>query len=68
MKNYINEGIETEIREYDNYVVSVSFDNAWLAFRAEILDTNSTEMYFESGNSKEQAFTNSVRLIETLSE
>jgi len=66
MKNYINEGIEPEVREVDNYVISVAFDKNWLCFEAQIIDRDTTEMYFESGNSKELAFTNSMRLIETL--
>jgi len=68
MKNYINEGIEPETREVDNFIISVAFDKNWLCFEAQILDTVSKEMYFESGNSKELAFTNSMRLIETLKE
>lgn len=68
MKNYINEGIEPETREVDNFVISVAFDKNWLCFEAQIIDTESKQMYFESGNSKELAFTNSMRLIETLKE
>ena len=66
MKNYINEGIEPEVREVDEFVISVSFDKNWLCFEAQIIDKSTTEMYFESGPSKESAFTNSMRLIETL--
>lgn len=66
MKNYINEGIEPEVREVDEFVISVSFDKNWLCFEAQIIDKSTTEMYFESGPSKESAFTNSIRLIETL--
>ena len=66
MKNYINEGIEPEVREVDNYVISVAFDKNWLCFEAQIIDRDTTEMYFESGNSKELAFTNSMRLIKLL--
>jgi len=66
MKNYINEGIEPEVREIDDYVISVSFDKNWLCFEAQIIDRKNAELYFESGPSKESAFTNSMRLIETL--
>mgnify|MGYP001175928280 FL=1 len=66
MKNYINEGIEPEVREVDDFVISVSFDKYWLCFEAQIIDKSNAEMYFESGPSKESAFTNSMRLIETL--
>ena len=66
MKNYINEGIEPEVREVDDFVISVSFDKYWLCFEAQILDQENKEIYYESGNSKELAFENSMRLIETL--
>jgi hypothetical protein len=66
MKNYINEGIEPEVREIDDYVISVSFDKNWLCFEAQIIDRKNAELYFESGPSRESAFTNSMRLIETL--
>ena len=66
MKNYINEGIEPEVREVDEFVISVAFDKNWLCFEAQIIDKSTTEMYFESGPSKESAFTNSMRLIEAL--
>lgn len=66
MKNYINEGIEPEVREVDDFVISVAFDKNWLCFEAQIIDKSTTEMYFESGPSKESAFTNSMRLIEAL--
>tara|TARA_B100001559_G_C16475838_1_gene611322 strand:- start:1173 stop:1388 length:216 start_codon:yes stop_codon:yes gene_type:complete len=66
MKNYINEGIEPEVREIDDFVISVSFDKNWLCFEAQIIDKSTTEMYFESGPSKESAFENSIRLIKVL--
>lgn len=67
MKNYINEGMEPEVREVDDYVISVSFDKNWLCFDAQILDRNNKEVYHESGDSKELAFENSMRLIKVLS-
>ena len=50
MKNYINEGIEPEVREVDDFVISVSFDKYWLCFEAQILDQENKEIYYESGN------------------
>ena len=66
MKNYINEGIEPEVREIEDYVISVSFDKNWLCYEAQILDRKNKEIYHESGNSKELAFENSMRLISVL--
>lgn len=66
MKNYINEGMEPEVREIDDYVISVSFDKNWLCYEAQILDKANKVIYNESGNSKELAFENSMRLIKVL--
>ncbi|OUW68847.1 MAG: hypothetical protein CBD62_01110 [Candidatus Pelagibacter sp. TMED202] len=66
MKNYINEGIEPEVREFDDFVISVSFDKNWLCFEAQIMDTKNKAVHYESGESKEKAFENSMRLIKVL--
>ena len=60
MKNYINEGIEPEVREIDDYVISVSFDKNWLCFEAQIIDKKNAELYFESGPSRESTSTDST--------
>ena len=52
MKNYINEGIEPEVREFDDFVISVSFDKNWLCFEAQIMDTKNKAVHYESGESK----------------
>tara|TARA_B100000287_G_scaffold349878_1_gene338551 strand:+ start:461 stop:676 length:216 start_codon:yes stop_codon:yes gene_type:complete len=57
---------DMEVRTYGNYVVSVGFDRQWLTYVAQIQEKGGTELYSESGYTKESAFARSIDLIKLL--
>tara|TARA_B100001996_G_scaffold381105_1_gene369877 strand:+ start:2909 stop:3118 length:210 start_codon:yes stop_codon:yes gene_type:complete len=57
---------DMEVRVIDDYTVTVGFDNQWLTYVAQIQKSGATELYSESGYTKELAFERSVDLINLL--